>query len=51
MGSVSGKAIQRIDMPNQKRAILLMISAIACFAMMDAMAKMLSTQVHPIQTI
>jgi len=38
-------------MPNQKRAILLMISAIACFAMMDAMAKMLSTQVHPIQTI
>jgi len=51
MGSVSGKAIQRIDMPNQKRAILLMISAIACFAMMDAMAKMLSTQVHSIQTI
>ncbi len=40
-----------IHMANQQKAILLMISAIACFAMMDALAKLLSMQVHPIQTI
>ena len=38
-------------MAQNRNAILLMIAAIAIFALMDAMAKMLSTYVHPVQTV
>lgn len=38
-------------MDQKRKAVLLMIGAIALFALMDALAKLLTLDVHPIQTI